>query len=233
MNQCRNVLISPSLQSREPDILPKFLSTKRLPFIPPEWSHKSEAAHFQLLSAYCADTSIYQVQVFFFFLHQLVIGDTPLRVAGSKDDKAAEANNWGSELPVHTLYTRTNLNSILQSRNITLPIKVHLAKAMVFPVVYVWMWDLDHKEDWVPKNWCFQIVVLKKTLESSLCCKEIKLVNPKGNQLWIFIGRTDAEAEDPIFWPPDVKSQLIGKDSDVGKDWGQEEKGVAKGELVR
>ena len=104
---------------------------------------------------------------------------------------------------------------------------------MVFPVVYVWMWELDHTEGWVPKNWCFQIVVLEKTLESSLHCKEIKLVNPKGNQLWIIIGRTYTEAEAPIFWPLDVKSQLIGKDSDVGKDWGQEEKGVAKDEMVR
>ena len=89
------------------------------------------------------------------------------------------------------------------------------------------MWELDHNEGWVLKNWCFQIVVLEKTLESILDCKEIKLLNPKGNQLGIFIGRSDAEAEVPIFWTPDVKSQLIGKDPDAGKDWGQEEKGVA------
>ena len=82
----------------------------------------------------------------------------------------------------------------------------------------VQMQELDRKEGWAPKNWCFQIVVLK-TLESPLDCKEIKPVNPKGNQLWIFIGRTDAEAEAPILWPPDVKSWLIGKDPNAGKDW--------------
>ena len=89
----------------------------------------------------------------------------------------------------------------------------------------VWMWELDHKEGWAPKNWCFGTVVLEKTLESSLDRKESKPVNLKGNQPWILIGRTDAEAEAPILWPPDVKSRLIGKDPDSGKDWGQEEKG--------
>ena len=88
---------------------------------------------------------------------------------------------------------------------------------------YVWMWELDHKEGWVPKNWYFWTAMLEKTLESPLDSKEIKLVNPKGNQPWIFIGRTDAEA--PILWPHDVKSWLVRRDSDAGKDWGQEEKG--------
>ena len=94
---------------------------------------------------------------------------------------------------------------------------------------HVWMWELDHKESWAPKNWCFQIVVLEKTLESSLDCKEIKPVHPKGNQSWIFIGRTDAEAEAPILWPPDEKSQLTGKDPDA--DWGHEERGVTEDEM--
>ena len=89
------------------------------------------------------------------------------------------------------------------------------------------MWELDHMEGWVPKNWCFQTVVLEKILESPLNCKEIKPVNPKGNQLWTFIGRTDTEAEAPILWPPDVKSRLIGKDLDAGKHWGQEDKGTS------
>ena len=102
-----------------------------------------------------------------------------------------------------------------------------------FSSSHVWMWELDHKEGWVPQNWCFQTVVLEKTLESSLVCKEIKLVNPKGNQPWIFIGRADDEAEAPIFWPPDEKSQLSGKDPDAGKDWRQKEKGVAEDEIVR
>ena len=83
----------------------------------------------------------------------------------------------------------------------------------------VWMWELDHKESWVPKNWCFWTVLLEKTLVSPLDCKEIKLVNPKGNQSCIFIGRTDAEAEAPRLWPPDAKRQLIGKDPDAAKDW--------------
>ena len=84
---------------------------------------------------------------------------------------------------------------------------------------HVWIWELDHEESWAPKNWCFWVVVLEKTLESPLDCKEMKPVNPKGNQSWIFIGRTEAEA--PILWPCDAKSQLIGKDPDPGKDWRQ------------
>ena len=87
------------------------------------------------------------------------------------------------------------------------------------------MWDLDHKESWALKNWCFQTVVLEKMIESPLDSKEIKLVNPKGNQPWIITGMTDAETEAPIFWPPDTKSQFIGKDPDTGKDWRQKEKG--------
>ena len=94
------------------------------------------------------------------------------------------------------------------------------------------MWELDYKENWAPKNWCFWAAVLEKTLESPLDSKEIKPVNPKGNQSWIFIGRTDADAEATIHWPPDVKSPLIGKDSDAGKDWGQEEKGVTEDKIV-
>ena len=94
------------------------------------------------------------------------------------------------------------------------------------------MWELDLKEGWVPKNWCFQTVVLEKTLDSPLNCKEIKPVHPKGSQSWKFIGRIDAEDEAPILWPHDVKSQLIEKDPDVGKDWGQEEKGTTEDEMV-
>ena len=93
------------------------------------------------------------------------------------------------------------------------------------------MWELDHKESWVLKNWCFWTVVLEKTLESPLGCK-IKPVNTKGNQSWIFIGKTDAKVEAPIIWPPDVKTQLIRKDPDAGKDWRQEEKGRAEDEMI-
>ena len=94
------------------------------------------------------------------------------------------------------------------------------------------MWELDYKESWVPKNWCFWTVVLGKTLESPLDCKEIQLVHPKGDQSWVFIGRTDVEAETLILWPYDVKSWLIWKDPDAGKDWGQEEKGTREDELA-
>ena len=94
------------------------------------------------------------------------------------------------------------------------------------------MWELNYKESWVPKNWCFWTVVLEKTLESPLDCKEIQPVHPKGNQSWIFIRRTDAEAETPIVWPPDVKNWLIWKEPDAGKDWRWEEKGVTEDEMV-
>ena len=100
-----------------------------------------------------------------------------------------------------------------------------------FSSSHVWMWELDCQESWAPKNWCFLTVVLEKTLESPLDCKEIKPDNPKGNQPWIFTGRTDAKAEAWILWPPDVKSWLIGKDPDAGKDWRQE-KGTAEDEMV-
>ena len=100
-----------------------------------------------------------------------------------------------------------------------------------FSSSYIWMWEVDHKEGWAPKNWCFLIVVLEKTLESPLNCKVIKPVNPRGNQPWIFIGRTDAEAS--VLWLPDAKSQLIGNDPDAGKDWRQKEKRAAEDEMVR
>ena len=118
----------------------------------------------------------------------------------------------------------TNLGNILKSRDSTLPTKVCLSsQSYVFSSSHVWMWELDYKESWVLKKWCFWTVVLEKTLENPLGCKEIKSVNPKWNQSWIFVGRTDAEAETPILWPPDVKSWLIWKDPDAGKDWRQEE----------
>ena len=94
------------------------------------------------------------------------------------------------------------------------------------------MWELDHKEGWMLKNWCFWTVVLDKTLESPLDCKEIQPVNSKGNQSWIFIGRTNAEAEAPILWSPDAKNWLTGKDPDAGKDWRQEEKGITEDEMI-
>ena len=125
----------------------------------------------------------------------------------------------------------TNWDSILKSRDINLSTKVCLVKAMVFLVV-MYGCELDYKESWAPNNWWFWTVVLEKTLESLLDCKEIQPVHPKGNQSWMFIGRTDAEAETAIPWTPDVKDWLIGKDPDAGKDWRQEEKGTTEDEMV-
>ena len=118
----------------------------------------------------------------------------------------------------------TNLNSMLKSRDITLSTKLS-SQSYGFSSSHVWMWELDYKESWAPKNWCFQIVVLEKTLESPLDFKEIKPVNPKGNQPWIFIGRPDAKTEAPILWLPDVKSWLIGKTLMLGKIEGGRRRG--------
>ena len=126
----------------------------------------------------------------------------------------------------------TNLDSILKSREITLPTNVHLVKAMVFLVVMYGCWELDCKESWGPKNWCFWTMVLEKMLESPLDCKEIQPVHPKGNLSWVFIGETDAEAETPILWPSNAKNWLSGKDPDAGKDWRHEEKGMTEDEMV-
>ena len=139
-------------------------------------------------------------------------------------------------IPVSCLYNVTNL--ILYSSSGTLsirssPTKVHLSsQGYGFSSGHVWMWELDYKESWAPKNWSFWTVVLEKTLERPLDCKEVLPVHPKGNQSWVFIGRTDVEAETPILWPPNVKSWLICKDHDGGKDWGQEEKGMTEDEMV-
>ena len=124
----------------------------------------------------------------------------------------------------------TNLDSILKSRDITLSTKVRLVKAMVFPVVMCG-YELDYKESWVLKNWCFWTAGLEETLESPLDCKEIQPVHPKGDQSWVFLRRTDAEAETLILWPPDVKNWLIGNDTDAGKDWRQK-KGMGEDEMV-
>ena len=145
---------------------------------------------------------------------------------------------WGSkitadgdcsrEIKRHLLLGRkvmTNLDSILKSRDIPLPTKVRLVKVIVFfSSSHVWLWELNYKESWALNNWCFWTMVLEKTLQSPLDCKEIQPVHPKGDQSWIFIGRTDADAETPVFWPPDVQNWLTRKDPDAGKDWRWEEK---------
>ena len=112
-----------------------------------------------------------------------------------------------------------------KSRDLTLLTKVRLVKAMVFSISHVWMWELDNNKGWAPKNWCFWTVVLEKTLESLLDCKRIQPVYPKGDQSWVFIGRTDVEVETPILWPPDVKNRLIWKDPDLGKIEGRRRRG--------
>ena len=121
----------------------------------------------------------------------------------------------------------TNLDSMLKSRHYFAN-KGPSSQSYGFFSSHVWMWGLDYKESWVPKNWCFWIVVLEKSLESPLECKEIKPVSAKRNHSWIFIGRTDAEAETPILWPPDAKNWLTGKDPDSGNDWTQKNKGMTR-----
>ena len=151
---------------------------------------------------------------------------------GSKITADADCSH---EIKRHLLLGKeaiTNLDSTLKSRGITLPKKVYLVKAMVFISSHVWTWELDHKEGWALKNWCFRTVVLEKTLESPLDCKEIQSVHSNGDQPWMFVGRNDAEAKTPLLWPPHAKSWLTGKDSDAGKDCGWEEKGTAKDEMA-
>ena len=151
--------------------------------------------------------------------------------------KITADSDYSHEIKRHLLLGRKAMTNVFKSRDITLPTKVCLVKSMFFLFVcflssHVWMQDLEYKEIWVPKNWCFWTVVLEKTLESSLDCSEIQPFNPRGNQSWIFIGRTDVEAENSIFWPPDAKNWLIGKDPDARNDWVREEKGMTEDEMV-
>ena len=128
------------------------------------------------------------------------------------------------------LCSGTYLDSTLKSRDITLPTKVRLVKAMVFPVI-IYGCECLTEESWAPENGCFWTMVLEKTLESPLECKEIQPVHPKGDQSWVFIGRSDAEAETPVLGQPHAKSWLIGKDTDAGRDW-EQEKGMTEDEMV-
>ena len=170
---------------------------------------------------------------------------TSWQIDGETMKTVRDFNFWGSEITPdggcsHEIKrclllgrkAMMNLDSILKSRGITLPTKVLIVKVMVFPVVIYGCESWTNKESWTPKKWCFWSVVLEKTLESSLDCKEIKPVNPKENLSWIYIGRTYAEADAPVLWPPDVKNCLLGKDLDDGKDRRQEEKRMRKDEIV-
>jgi len=135
--------------------------------------------------------------------------------------------SWGDKITVDS-----NRQHIKKQRNYFAD-KSLSSQNYGFSSSHVRIWELEsHKENWAPKNWCFWTVMLQKTLESPLACKEIKPVHPKGNQSWIFIGRTDAEAETPILWPPDAENWLIGKDPDAGKDWRQDERVTTEDEMV-
>ena len=151
-----------------------------------------------------------------------------------RGSKITADSNCSHEIERRLLLGRkvmTNLDSILKSRDITLPKNSTSSQGYGFSSGHVWMWELDCEESWALKNWWFWIVVLEKNLESPLDCKEIQPVHPNGNQSSVFIGRTDVQAETAILWPPDAKSWLIWKDPDAGKDWGQEEKGMTDDEM--
>ena len=135
-----------------------------------------------------------------------VIAVTDFIFLGSKTTADGDCSHEIKRCLFHGREAMTNLDSIFKSRDITLLTKVHIVKKLWFSSSRVWMWELNHKEGWAPKNWCFWTMVMEKTLESSLHSKEIKPVNPKGNQSWIFTGRTDAESEAPMLWSPDVKN---------------------------
>ena len=128
--------------------------------------------------------------------------------------------------------TMTNLEQHIKKQRHYFVNKVPSSQSYGFSSSHIWIWELDYKESWGLENWCFWTVMLVKTLQSPLDCKEIQSVNPKGNRSWIFIGRTDAEAETPILWPPDSKNWLIEKDPDAGKDWRREKKGTTEDEMV-
>ena len=126
----------------------------------------------------------------------------------------------------------TNLDQCFKNQRHHFADKDLYSQSYGFSSNHLWIWELHHKEGWVLKNWCFWILVLEKTLESPLYCKKIKPVNPKGNKSWLFVGRSDAEAEAPVLWPPDMKSWLIGKDPDSGKSWRQKKKVGTEDEMV-
>ena len=154
----------------------------------------------------------------------------------TKFDRITAGGDCSHEIKRRLLLGRkvmTNLDSIFKSQRHYFASKGPSSQGYGFSSSHVWVWELDYKGSWALKNWCFWTVVLEKTIESPLYCKEIQQVPPKGDQSWVFIGRTDVEAEIQIFWRIDEKSWLIWKDPDVGKDWGQEEKGMTEDEMIR
>ena len=178
------------------------------------WRSTSHSSHLYFLV--CRKFSLLRV-----FFKRIVICLT--KVFKSKYERGKPTNAfWGLEASV--------LRCSCFLKNLEIGFLWKLSKFLSVSSKF-WMWELDYKEGWVPKNWCFWTVVLEKTLESPLDCKEIQPVHPKENQSWVFIGRTDTETETPILWPADVKNWLIGKDSDAGKDWRQEEKGMTENKM--
>ena len=153
-------------------------------------------------------------------------------LGGSKINADGDCSHEIKRLVLLGRKVMTNLDSIFKSQRHYFANKGLSCQSYGFSSSHVCMWELDCEESWAPKNWCFWTVVLEKTLESPLACKEIQPVHPKGDQSWIFIGRTDAEDETLILWPPDAKSWLIGKDLDVEKNWRCEEKGMTEDEMV-
>ena len=169
---------------------------------------------------------------------------TSWEIHGETVETVSDLTFWGSKITAdgdcsHEIKRRlllgrkvmTNLDNIEKQRHYFAS-KGPSSQSYSFCSSQVWMWELDYNESWALKNWCFWTVVLEKTLESPLDCKEIQPVHPKGNHFWIFIGRTDAKAETLIFWPPDAKNWLTGKDTDAGKDWRWEKKGKREDEMV-
>ena len=151
---------------------------------------------------------------------------------GSKITADSDCNHESRRWLLLGRKVMTNLDGILKAETLLCQQSSIYSQGYGFSSGLVWMWELDCEKGWAPKNWCFWIVVLEKTLESPLDCKEIQPDHPKGDPSWVFIGRTDAKAETPILWPPHAKSWLVGKESDAGKDWGQEEKGMTEDEIA-
>ena len=166
-----------------------------------------------------------------FYIHQEKPGEG-YQTASKRKDCTSNQSRWivGKLYMVFSLHSQSICHSSLFHANIYF--NIPSSQGYGFSGGHVWMWELDYKESWVLKNWRFWTVVLEKTLESPLDCKEIQQVHPKGDQSWVFFGRNDAKAETPVLWPPHAKSWLIGKDSDSVRDWGQEEKGTTEDEMA-
>ena len=165
-------------------------------------------------------------------VHSFILGHILLKISAMEAHKTWQVCAQRSILSLQPVQLYCTLRILTTNFLLSNEIKIDILSYICFSSGHEWIWELDYKKGWAPKNWCFWTVVLEKTLESPLDCKEIQPVHLKGDQSWMFIGRTDVEAETPKLWPPDAKSWLNWKDPDVGKDWGQEEKGTTEDEMV-